>query len=214
MKPEFYQRCRGVSELRNHPVSDGDTATIVGSGPSLNSDRAIDAVVCSSFVICLNSAVQVIKRPHAWLFGDGQFARYKAKAFYRLLGPGPIVVCNEKHLNWVGDRALGPIRTFTNKDTKSPDYLWGRWTIATVALSLVKLMGFRKVILVGVDLGRSKDGKIYADGITDKAPARQDSNFGEWRKWMKRGVKEGRWKSLDIRCANKKVAMDFGWRAL
>jgi hypothetical protein len=181
---------------------------IVGSGPSLDSfpvDRLSDEIT-----ICLNDAVKACPCSF-WLFGDPNYSRYKASKVLRgelPYGPPRNVVMNTKHLRYmqrVPEELLPTIYWFTNDKRRAlnaseehPSWwnyeglLPGRWTIATVAVSLAVKLGARKTIFVGVDLGEVS-GKFYSNRVSSKPPKKQKDFMGQWVKWMQAGFKRGLW---------------------
>jgi len=194
-----------VEEL--HDLCEGKTAYIIGSGPSLN-DFPISFLECKN-TICLNDSVTTISCPSFWLFGDPRFSRYKASKILRNGGANPgSVVMNTKHLKFmdiVPEKKKPPIYWFTNEMSRvenpedKPDFwtgyrgmLPGRWTIATVALSLAVKLGVKEAVLIGIDLG-VVEGEFYANDVPSTPPGRQKSMMGQWVKWIQFGFKRGLW---------------------
>ncbi len=171
---------------------EGSTLFIVGSGPSLD-DFPVDRLKYS-YTIALNGAIEAIPHTSLWLFGDGKFARWGAKKF--LDCDFGAAVINERHRGFV-DRYVprGYDRRryqFTNENQEASNHLPGRWTIATIALSLAERMRPRNVILLGVDMG-APGGDYYSSRVRSKVPSKQDSMMGQWRKWIQSGFKRGLW---------------------
>lgn len=179
-----------VCELRG--LARDQTVYILGTGPSLDSyplDR-----LSYSLTIGMNTIVNVFD-PSFWLFGDGKFARWGAKKYKNSLSPGTALVVNEKHLQFLERHYFEltiDVYCFTNQNRQSLRFLAGRWTIATVALSLATLMEAQKVVLIGVDMG-APGGEFYSKKVGGEAPGRQLSMMGQWRKWLQHGFRQNLW---------------------
>ncbi len=179
-----------VYELRG--LAKDQTVYILGTGPSLDS-YPLDCLD-GSLTIGMNTILNVFD-PRFWLFGDGKFARWGAKKYKDLLSSGTSLVVNEKHLQFLERHYCEltvDVYLFTNQDSQSPRFLAGRWTIATVALSLATLMDAKRVVLVGVDMG-APGGLFYSKKVGGQAPGRQLSMMGQWRKWLQHGFKQNLW---------------------
>ncbi len=179
-----------VSVLRG--LARDKTVYILGTGPSLDS-YPLERLE-SSLTIGMNTILNVFD-PSFWLFGDGKFARWGAKKYKKTLGLCTSLVVNEKHLQFLErhyNEFTVDVYCFTNQDRESPRFLAGRWTIATVALSLATLMDAKRVVLIGVDMG-APGGAFYSRKVGGKAPGRQLSMMGQWRKWLQYGFKQNLW---------------------
>lgn len=179
-----------VYELRG--IARDQTVYILGTGPSLDVyplDR-----LDYSMTIGMNTILNVFD-PTFWLFGDGKFARWGAKKYKDSLSPGTALVVNEKHLQFLKRHYFEltiDVYCFTNQDSESVRFLAGRWTIATVALSLATLMDASRVVLIGVDMG-APGGEFYSKKVGGDAPGRQLSMMGQWRKWLQYGFRQNLW---------------------
>jgi hypothetical protein len=182
---------KGVGSLAG---SCKDTLYVVGSGPSVD-DFPLERLA-GRVSVALNHAVDLFE-PAFWLYGDPKFGRSAASKIVRRRAP-LCIVTNEKLLKWIKPH-LKPgsvVYTFENHSGKGPDFLAGRWTVATIALSLASLMGAWRVVLVGVDMG-APNGQFYSRSLANRPPAKQLDFMGEWRKWMRKGFKAGIW-SLQV----------------
>jgi hypothetical protein len=198
----------GVYSLRGS-IS-GQTIWVLGSGPS--ADSFPRGELKGRLAITLNGAMVLAPTSRFWLFGDPKFARWGACKIASIFR-GESVVCNSRHFKWVqnySSRYQGRrIHTFTNEPSdarrlfeksdhwlsnSSPedDFLPGRWTVATIALSFCSLLGAARVVLVGIDLG-APGGRYYASGLSSIPPRKQNDYMGEWRKWVQRGFGADLW---------------------
>ena len=188
-----------------------DEVFLVGRGPSL--DDFPRGRLESGFTIALNRAVEALPGATIWLFGDPKFSKKEAKAFFPSYEG--TMVCNEEHLphiqrhleshgredsvftftnqgiKWEGSRGLRRPHWLEDRDQRS-GFLPGRWTVATIGLSLAALIGVRRLILVGIDLG-DVEGEWYAKRCRTKAPGRQADMAGMWRRWVQAGFRKGLW---------------------
>lgn len=199
-----------VERLRDLAVD--KTVYIVGSGPSL--DEFPIKELEDRLTICLNDTGGQVPCSF-WLYGDPKFARWKASKVLRqdLEYVPRNIVMNVKHVQFLNRRfdVLDNFPTtywFTNekKRCENPeeehqswmDYrglLPGRWTIATVAMSLATKLGARRIVLLGVDMGPVDDA-FYSGKVDSRAPNKQRDYMGQWRKWMQYGFRQGLWPAL------------------
>lgn len=208
--PKTPIRSKGVYALAGSGA--GRAAWILGSGPSAD-DFPLEEIPRDALTLALNGAVRALPKPTHWLFGDPKFARWGAVKLGKVFC-GSSIILNRKHALWVTERpqrfsSLERLYLFTNEPNDArrlhnstgywlrepylqDDFLPGRWTVATIALSLACLLGVRRAILVGVDLG-APGGRYYSSAVGGLPPKKQDTYFGEWRKWIRHGFKSGTW---------------------
>lgn len=185
-------RLHGVSALKG--TASGRTVFIVGSGPSF-AEFPGDALR-GRLTVALNSAVELFE-PTYWLYGCPKFARYTAKKIAPERPGGTALVMNQRHVPRVREKfppeAEVDIYQFHNDaDADRAEFLAGRWTIATTALSLAVLLGAARAVLVGIDMG-SVDGAWYAPSVRFPPPRKQHIYVGQWRKWLQQGFRSGLW---------------------
>ena len=182
-----------VYELRG--IARDKTVYILGTGPSLDA-YPLDQLE-GSLTIGLNTILNVFD-PTYWLFGDGKFARWGAKRYKEEVESSRTsLIVNEKHLQFL-ERHYSEFKVycFTNQDKYSLRFLAGRWTIATIALSLATLMDAKRTILIGIDMGPT-GSQFYSAKVGGEAPGKQLSMMGQWRKWLQYGFKQELW-PIDI----------------
>lgn len=182
----------GVRELRGKAA--GHAIYVLGSGPSAASFPLGE--LQGRISIALNAAMDLHDATY-WLTGDQKYARWGAKHIAKHRSGTTNLVMNMDHIFWIEKRfpaeANVTVYGFTNKPDRSPDdFLAGRWTILTVALSLSVLMAATRVVLIGCDMG-DVGGSWYAPGIKHPPPRKQHIYVGQWRKWVQYGFRSGLW---------------------
>lgn len=143
---------------------EGETAWIVGGGPSLAGQDL--SGLAGRKVIALNSSYETLPEANILMFGDARwYQHHKDKPEFRAFKG--VVVGASRVVKMSPDRPFMRLRKFHPNDCAPPGWcpsadgvVMGR-TVLQAALNLGGHLGIARAVLLGIDMQRDAEGKSH-----------------------------------------------------
>ncbi|UCG53542.1 MAG: hypothetical protein JSW58_08290 [Candidatus Latescibacterota bacterium] len=195
---------RPIYELEG--LFEGKSVILAGPAPSL-----LDSLdfLEGRRVIAVNSAVELVEKPWLWMYADKRFSRYYREFIRGRLAHVLVPITeigHRRHFRGEGLWFFQYRRHTPDRKKRSGtwwrdpkfNYLPGRCSILSNAMSLCQLLGFHKVLLVGFDFelaGR----RYYASGIRrNQGPTKRWRALRSSLRWFVGARAKGLWPDLRL----------------